>query len=125
MNIDRQFANTLATAVRMAAVRELAHYGMDAELKSTRYGSGRIVVTLELTPQGVDIAGEDFARYAQLFDFKPEDYRRKFTHRGIAYRIAGIAPNRPKFPINAVRVSDAKEFKFPADVVQRCIREGG
>lgn len=38
-------------------------------------------------------------QYCALFNLKPEWLGRTINHRGTQYAIAGIMPNRPKFPI--------------------------
>lgn len=57
-----------------------------------------------------------FAKYAALFGMKPEDFGKTFGFRGAIYKITGLNPRSEKFPVNAIRVSDGKPFKFPSTV---------
>jgi len=58
-----------------------------------------------------------FEALAPQFGLEPSDYRRTFTYRHEIYRIEGINPNRPKYPISVVRIADGRGFKFPANQV--------
>ena len=62
----------------------------------------------------VDRSSLDFKTYAKSYGLKSEDLGKTFTFAGESYKIAGLKTNRPKFPINAIRVKDGKSFKFPA-----------
>ena len=60
-----------------------------------------------------------FRTSCAYFGLKPEDLGREFTtSKGVRYRIEGIKPSRPKYPISAVRVRDGSPFKFPASLVR-------
>lgn len=58
-----------------------------------------------------------FEVLAPQFGLKPSDYGRSFSRQGEHYRIVGINPNRPKYPISAERVADGRGYKFPAEHV--------
>ena len=56
--------------------------------------------------------------YATSYGFKLDDLGREFTSRGVRYKITGIEPSRPKYPISAERVHDKRAFKFGASTVK-------
>ncbi len=58
-----------------------------------------------------------FEVLAPHFGLEPSDYGRSFKTRDEMFRIVEINPNRPKYPISAERVSDGRNFKFPAENV--------
>lgn len=58
-----------------------------------------------------------FEVMAESYGLAPGDLGRKFTVRGETFRITGLNPNRPKYPIDAERLPDRRGFKFPADLV--------
>ena len=58
-----------------------------------------------------------FEVLAPQFGLEASDYGRTFSRHGERYRIVGINPNRPKYPISAERVADGRGFKFPAENV--------
>lgn len=58
-----------------------------------------------------------FEVFAQDFGLEPTDYHRIFIMNGETYRITGINPNRPRYPISTQRIPDGRGFKFtPTDV---------
>lgn len=58
-----------------------------------------------------------FERYAKMFGLEPEHFGKEIRVRNEVFTISGIAPNRPKFPINGTR-SDGKKFKLTLDTVK-------
>ncbi|MXX99198.1 MAG: hypothetical protein F4Y67_00005 [Chloroflexi bacterium] len=60
-----------------------------------------------------------FEVLAPQFGLEPSDYGRTFSREGERYRIVGINPNRPKYPVSAERVADGRGYKFPAENVAR------
>lgn len=60
---------------------------------------------------------EDFAAFCGMFSLRTDDLGKDFVFRGCLYRITGLKPSAPKFPVIAERVHDKKGFKFPAHAV--------
>jgi hypothetical protein len=58
-----------------------------------------------------------FAVLAPRYGLAPADFGREFEAGGERFRITGIEPNRPKYPISAERVPDRRGFKFTAENV--------
>ncbi len=58
-----------------------------------------------------------FEALADMFGLAPEDYGREFTTGRERFRLVGLDPNRPKYPISAARIPDGRRFKFPAENV--------
>jgi len=73
-----------------------------------------IIKSLNESGEAVDRSMLDFKHYAKSYGLSPEDYGKTFKHGNETYKITGLKTNRPKFPINAIRVKDGKGFKFPA-----------
>ena len=63
-----------------------------------------------------------FGTLAVHFGLQPSDYGRTFSSNGEVFRITGLNPNRPKYPIRAERVSDGRGFKFTVDTVTLRLR---
>lgn len=68
------------------------------------------------TPKSTDAA---FAANARVLGLPADCLGKTFMAKGTAYRITGIALNRPKFPVSAERVSDGMQFKFALSGVLR------
>jgi hypothetical protein len=55
-----------------------------------------------------------FEVLAQDFGLQPSDFHRIFIRNGETYRITGVNPNRPRYPISTQRIPDGRGFKFTA-----------
>jgi len=64
---------------------------------------------------------ESFAAAAEQIGLKASDFEREFSAEGQRFRITGIDPRRPKYPISAERLSDGRACKFPADEVVKLL----
>jgi hypothetical protein len=62
-----------------------------------------------------DAQVDAFNRYAAHFGLRPDQLGKVFKIRGTNYRITGLNPGAPRYPINAVRVYDGKLFRVPAN----------
>jgi hypothetical protein len=58
-----------------------------------------------------------FAVIVESYGLAPTDLGREFTAQGETFRITGLNPNRPKYPVDAERLPDRRGFKFAADTV--------
>lgn len=58
-----------------------------------------------------------FGLMAETYGLSPDDLGRAFTMRGETFRITGLNPNRPKYPIDVERLPDRRLYKLPADMV--------
>ncbi len=65
---------------------------------------------------------EFFVLAAEHLGLKAADFEREFSADGERYRIIGIDPRRPKYPISTERLSDSRRCKFPADEVVRLLQ---
>jgi hypothetical protein len=58
-----------------------------------------------------------FEALAEAFGLSPTDYGRQFGAGRDLYRITGIDPRRPRYPVSAERIPDGQGFKFTSDQV--------
>jgi len=58
-----------------------------------------------------------FEALAEEYGLSPDDFGREFSTGQEWFRVAGINPRRPKYPISAARLVDGKGFKFTAENV--------
>lgn len=56
-----------------------------------------------------------FEALAEEYGLSPDDFGREFSTGQEWFRVAGINPRRPKYPISATRLVDGKGFKFTAE----------
>lgn len=65
-----------------------------------------------------------FEALAEAFGLSPADYGRQFNTGREQFRITGLDPCRPKYPVSAERVPDGKGFKFTAEQVALLLQRG-
>ncbi|MDT8855942.1 hypothetical protein RNZ50_13155 [Paracoccaceae bacterium Fryx2] len=58
-----------------------------------------------------------FEALAEAFGLSATDYGRQFSTGRETFRIVGIDPRRPKYPVSAERIPDGQGFKFTSDQV--------
>lgn len=58
-----------------------------------------------------------FEALAEAFGLSPGDFGREFSTGRETFRVTGIDPRRPKYPISVERMPDRQGFKFTADQV--------
>jgi len=65
-----------------------------------------------------------FEALAEAFGLSAADYSRQFSTGRETFRIVGIDPRRPKYPVSAERIPDGQGFKFTADQVALLLKKG-
>ncbi len=63
-----------------------------------------------------------FEALAEAFGLSATDFGRQFSTGRESFRVIGIDPRRPKYPISAERIPDGQGFKFTADQVALLLR---
>ncbi|GLQ78067.1 hypothetical protein GCM10007881_15830 [Mesorhizobium huakuii] len=63
-----------------------------------------------------------FALLAEQYGLEAADFEREFIAGGERFRITGIDPRRPKYPISVQRIPDRRGFKFTADNVAMLLK---
>lgn len=58
-----------------------------------------------------------FEFLAEHYGLQPSDFGREFRTGSERFRITGIDPKRPRYPISAERIPDRRGFKFTAEQV--------
>lgn len=65
-----------------------------------------------------------FEALAEAFGLSTTDFGRQFSTERESFRITGIDPRRPKYPVSAERISDGQGFKFTVDQVTLLLQKG-
>ena len=65
--------------------------------------------------KALNLEKEMFALLAEQYGLEAGDFEREFVAHGERFRITGIDPRRPKYPISVERMPDRRGFKFTAD----------
>jgi hypothetical protein len=117
---DRETAKDAAEAALEAVKYRLEDDNTVVTLSKLQYGNEcKITLTLtrvEIGESGVNEASPAaiaYRRWHDTFGLRADALGVEFTQLGVAYQFTGIASNRPKYPFNAVRLSNGKTYKFP------------
>lgn len=70
------------------------------------------------TPPSDTQEARDWDRGCARFGLPTGAVGKFFTSRGTVYKVAGLMPSRPKFPVLAERADDGKRFKMTAITVK-------
>lgn len=123
MTNNRTTARTLSAATLVALQAVASEHGLIVSVGSARYSDARVSIKVEFAAtvaadgEGTPGAPADFARDAAAVGLDDHAFGREFVYGGESYRVTGIKRSRRKYPVTAVRVSDGREYKFPATVV--------
>jgi hypothetical protein len=124
-SIERRDVGTLGTEFANALKAVGDKYGIDITPFGGRYGGLEGEVKLKVkVRRTVDLEASkkaEFAIFCKRFDFVPEDYDRKFYYKGHQWRIVGINPGAPTYPIQCERVYDKKGSRFPGYYVKQLL----
>ena len=63
-------------------------------------------------------AARAWERSYERFNVQKDWLGQTFTVRGTEYRVTGLNPRRPKFPVTARRGHDDRGFKFPVNTLK-------
>jgi len=109
-----------------AALKETGErLGMTFRAGNMSYDPDGLSVTIKLAGsvdgedgEAVDPMVQEFKRHCDQFDLRPDHLGKEIKLEGTTFRIVGLKPRSPKFPIIGQRVSDGKRFKLPLKGVQ-------
>ena len=65
-----------------------------------------------------------FEALAEAFGLSPADFGRQFSTGRELFKITGIDPRRPKYPVSAERIPDGQGFKFTSEQVALLLQKG-
>lgn len=138
MNITRLNAHSRSVILNemLDAMKSVAEeHGLSiVSTKSPGYdASGRYfeptfrVSVLNENGEAYDPMKTEFEHLAKSYGLEPSDYGKEFKiqvgrHKWERYRITGLKTSRPKYPIQGIRVSDGRGFKFPSNTVAEALR---
>lgn len=101
-----------------------AKHGITATIGSGSFTESeckfRLILNLEGSEAKTKVDSATFERYATLYGLEPTDLGKSFMVSGNWYKVTGISPSRPKFPIDGERL-DGRKFKFPALTVRTAL----
>jgi hypothetical protein len=126
MNIDKATAKALSDECALALQAVAAEHDLELVPKGGNFGPSELNMRFQLRSTETDDDGnritresENFKRLASTYGLSPDDLGREFGSSRGRYKITGLVPRRPKYPIQATCLRTGKSFKFRvADVLR-------
>jgi len=118
-NVAREFQAQLMEAARRLGEK----WGICPEEMTGKYREDALNLTIRFglgKGDGRDAAERAFCEYAGLFGLEGSDYGRVFVSCGKEYRLLGLKPRSPKYPVIG-EGAGGKRFKFPREVLEDLI----
>ena len=104
-----------------AALAPIAEkYGTTVKIGSMSYTSTDFKMPLTFVKKeinGKPYEQVEFEKYCHCFGFCQEDYRKEFTYNGEKFKIVGVKPNAPKYPVLAENAK-GEVYKMTAGLVK-------
>lgn len=115
----RRITDEVAEAIAAIAERE----GLTLKRERSSYTAGGTVTVKFTFESKADKAkkAEYASMDAELLGLPADVIGREFTCNGNMYVVTGLKLSRPKYPVEAERVSNGKGYKFPEDVVKAAL----
>lgn len=112
-------AEMLRACAKVAAKHGLVAEGLGLQAMDLRWNFELGVRVSIPLPDGSTLDPERvlFEALAEEYGLSPDDFGREFSTGREWFRVAGIDPRRPKYPISATRIPDGKGYKFTAENV--------
>lgn len=111
--MDREQCRLIQKEMADFATTLAAKYGMTIGGQSASYNSDGAKLKIEF--KGKDSSKNEWEKYAEMIGLKPEHLGMTFQSNGHTFKICGIMPSRPKFPVIAERQPDGMKFKFTVE----------
>lgn len=103
---------------------------LDVHIKAENAKFSSTNITLKLDISVLDADGkamtrevQDFKIYAPSHGLSPDDLYGQFTYLGKRYELVGYKPNSYKYPFVVKCLSNGKEYKLPACVVETALKK--
>jgi hypothetical protein len=110
--MDRDATRRINDALKNALESTAALLGLNVSVRGGTFDplDGTFRPRIEFSVAGADRLA--FDRVCELVGLTPEDFGREFTSRGRTFRVTGVNPRSPKFPIVATCVETGRPYKF-------------
>lgn len=90
--------------------------GIKLSVGGGQYGADQLTIKVVATPGDPAVADaaakQKFATSCHYYGLKAEDFGAIFTSQGKRYKLTGVSPSRPKYPISGECLSTGKTYKF-------------
>lgn len=122
-NFTRQGHQTVSAEIQRELKDLGDRLGLKFDVGGGQIGATDLVIKVTASSNDASIVEDQKRReleiYGRAYGLKGEDYGAEFTSQGHRYRLVGVKPSRPKFPISAERIRDGRCYKFTTSVVAK------
>ena len=121
-SFDRSTVRQVNAEIAKALEKVSAKYGVEINLKSTRFSDSNYSTKIEVATIGtggltMTKEANDFNRYKAIKGMQ-FDLGFEFTHQGDSFTVIGFKPRSTKFPV-LCKSSNGKTYKFPISIINR------
>ena len=120
---DRQTAKALSAEIETALAAIAAKHGLTIAAAGGTIGTVSLKLKFECKVNDPAASAKQerdtFNVYAAMFGLRPEHFGATFQYKRQVFRLIGILPNRPKFPLRAMNVETGKELLFPQQMASK------
>jgi hypothetical protein len=117
VEMTKQFVQQLAREAEEALKAVAEKHGLTVRYAGGKYDPTAGTFTPKVEFANADSGQKKFEQFARGFGFTPEDYDAEFTTTNGTYRLVGLNPRAPKYPVLARNVRDGKTYKMPERIV--------
>jgi hypothetical protein len=118
--MDQATVERFAKEIKPAIDALLKPHGYECEFSEIKLpGLDMASSKLLIKPIGTDLQLRKFMTYAHFYGCTEADYQREVQSDGHVFKIVDFNPKRPKYPVDAVRVSDGKRYYLNRDCLEQ------
>ena len=107
----------LRTEINEAIEKVANKNGIAIKIGNISYSDFKFTTRLTVETSGND--AREFERYAKVMGIDPDIFGKQFVHKSIAYKVTGLNPSAPKYPINYKGITDGRRYKATKDFLNK------
>lgn len=122
--IDRASHKVIAQRITETLKDLGKELGVTLESSGGQFGGTTGMVKIQVSVEAVGtgpgaLSGieTEYRRHMDYMRLNPDSFGQTFFSQGVGYRVSGINPNAPKYPIQANRIHDGVTFRFPSSII--------
>jgi hypothetical protein len=124
---DKQNISFLRNEMTQALEGVAIKYGLRIEIGNVKYSPTESHFKVQVNTVGINGIIEtadrsQFIRSAALYGIDPSWIDQEFNYNGDNYKITGLNPRAKRHPVQVVRTSDDRPYRFSAKLIIQCMK---
>jgi len=115
--IDKAACGLIRDRINKELAEAVAKLGLTAKAGHASYDDHSVTIRVEVALAGFDKARHEFDAYCHMYGLTLRDYGSTFRRGNATYKIVGLNPNAPKYPIIA-ELPSGKRYRFTLDAIK-------